>query len=81
MTREDVFTAIAEVVSDRTDTAREEVKEESTFRDLGVDSLDTVEMIMDFENAFDIKIPDEEAEKITTVGEAIEHIEKAVAAK
>ena len=49
--------------------------------DLGADSLDTVEMIMDFENAFDIKIPDEEAEKITTVGEAIEHIEKAVAAK
>ena len=46
--------------------------------DLGADSLDTVEMIMDFEKEFGISIPDEEAEKIKTVGEAISHIEAAV---
>lgn len=49
--------------------------------DLGADSLDTVEMIMEFETKFDIKIADDQAEKITTVGEAIAHIEKAIAEK
>ena len=44
-------------------------------------SLDTVEMIMEFETKFDIKIADDQAEKITTVGEAIAHIEKAIAEK
>ena len=56
-----------------------EVKNEASFaNDLGADSLDTVEMIMDFEKEFGISIPDEEAEKIKTVGEAISHIEAAV---
>ena len=43
--------------------------------DLGADSLDTVELIMEFEKEFDLQIPDDEAEKITTVGEAIKYIE------
>lgn len=46
-------------------------------KDLGADSLDTVELIMEFEKEFDLKIPDEEAEKITTVGDAISFIENA----
>ena len=46
-------------------------------KDLGADSLDTVELIMEFEKEFDLKIPDEEAEKITTVGDAISYIENA----
>jgi acyl carrier protein len=49
--------------------------------DLGADSLDTVELVMAFEEAFSIEIPDEDAEKITTVKDAIEYIEKHAAAK
>lgn len=72
MTREDVFTAIAEVVSDRTDTAREDVKEESTFRDLGVDSLDTVEILMELEDKLGTEI--ELDRKISTVGDLVSFI-------
>ncbi len=54
----------------------EQVKPEAQFvNDLGADSLDTVELIMNLESEFDIEIPDEKAEKIKTVGEAIEYIE------
>lgn len=48
----------------------------SFVNDLGADSLDTVELVMAFEEAFDIEIPDEDAEKITTVKDAVEYIEK-----
>ena len=72
MTREDVFTAIAEVVSDRTDTAKEDVKEESTFRDLGVDSLDTVEILMKLEDKLGTEI--ELDRKISTVGDLVSFI-------
>lgn len=72
MTREDVFTAIAEVVSDRTDTDRENVQEESTFRDLGVDSLDTVEILMELEDKLGTEI--ELDRKISTVGDLVSFI-------
>ena len=72
MTREDVFTAIAEVVSDRTDTAKEDVKEESTFRDLGVDSLDTVEILMELEDKLGTEI--ELDRKISTVSDLVSFI-------
>lgn len=72
MTREDVFTAIAEVISDRTDTAKEDVKEESTFRDLGVDSLDTVEILMELEDKLGTEI--ELDRKISTVGDLVSFI-------
>ena len=53
----------------------EQVKPEAQFvNDLGADSLDTVELIMALEEEFDVEIPDEQAEKIKTVGEAIEHL-------
>ena len=55
----------------------EEVNGASFTNDLGADSLDTVELIMEFEKEFDLAIPDDEAEKISTVGEAIAHIESA----
>ncbi len=75
----EVAEKVKSIIIERLGVAEAAVTNEASFtNDLGADSLDTVEMIMDFENAFDIKIPDEEAEKITTVGEAIEHIEKAV---
>lgn len=70
---EKVQTIIAEKLS--VDAA--EVTPEKHFaNDLGADSLDTVELIMDFENEFGVKIPDEEAEKIQTVGDAVAYIEK-----
>ena len=55
----------------------EEIKNEASFADdLGADSLDTVELIMQFEEEFGIEIPDEDAETITTVGAAVEYIDK-----
>ena len=56
--------------------AAEVVPAASFTNDLGADSLDTVELIMEFEKAFDIQIPDEDAEKIATVGDAIKYIEE-----
>ncbi|MEZ6177076.1 MAG: acyl carrier protein [Candidatus Scalinduaceae bacterium] len=56
---------------------KEQVTLETSFvNDLGADSLDTVELVMEFEDAFDINIPDEEAEKIQTVGDAVKYIEE-----
>ncbi len=55
-----------------------EVTMESTFDDLGADSLDVFQIIMGIEEEFDIEIPNEEAEKIVTVGDAVEQIKKAV---
>jgi acyl carrier protein len=56
--------------------AKDSVTRETSFvNDLGADSLDTVELVMEFEEEFDITIPDEEAEKIQTVGQAVDYIE------
>lgn len=78
----EVAVKVKSIIAERLGRPESAVTNEASFtNDLGADSLDTVEMIMDFENAFDIKIEDEAAEKITTVGEAIEHIEKALADK
>ena len=54
---------------------RSKLADEATFEDLGFDSLDTVELVMALEEAFDIEIPDEAAEGITTVGDAVKYIE------
>ena len=57
-----------------------QVTSEASFTtDLGADSLDTVELIMEFEKEFNISIPDEQAETITTVGQAVEYLEKTLA--
>ena len=72
MTENDVFNSIAEVVSERTDTAKEDVKEESTFRDLGVDYLDTVEILMELEDKLGIEI--ELDRKISTVSDLVSFI-------
>ena len=78
----EIAVKVKSIIAERLGRPESAVTNEASFaNDLGADSLDTVEMIMDFENAFDIKIADEDAEKITTVGEAIEHIEKALAEK
>ena len=78
----DVASTVKEIIVEKLGVKESEVTPEAIFtNDLGADSLDTVEMIMEFETKFDIKIADDQAEKITTVGEAIAHIEKAIAEK
>jgi len=67
---------VKDIISEQLGVKKEEIKPESSFiDDLGADSLDTVEVVMALEEEFGIEIPDEEAEKITTVGEAIKYIE------
>ena len=68
---------VREIIVDQLGVDPDQVTDEASFLDdLGADSLDTVELIMAFEEEFDLEIPDEEAEKITTVREAITFIEK-----
>ncbi|RUM66196.1 MAG: acyl carrier protein [Sulfurospirillum sp.] len=67
---------VKEVVAEQLNVNADEIKEESKFvEDLGADSLDVVELIMELEEKFDIEIPDSEAENIATVGDAIKYIE------
>ena len=71
---------VTAIIVDKLGVNEAEVKPEAAFTtDLGADSLDTVELIMEFEKAFDITIPDEDAsEKVTTVGDVIKYIEEKV---
>jgi acyl carrier protein len=72
----DIAEKVKKIIVDRLGVDEAEVNAESSFtNDLGADSLDTVELIMEFEKEFDISIPDEEAEKIQTVGDAISYVE------
>lgn len=67
---------IVSIIVDKLGVEPAEVTTEASFtNDLGADSLDTVELIMEFEKEFNIAIPDDQAEKITTVGDAIRYIE------
>ena len=73
---EDTKKKVKEIIVEKLGVDEAEVTEEASFtNDLGADSLDTVELIMQFEKEFNISIPDDQAEKIATVGEAIEYIE------
>ncbi len=75
----EVDAKVKEIIAEQLNIDEDEVKPEASFiDDLGADSLDTVELIMAFEEEFDLEIPDEEAEKIKTVGDAIEHIKKHI---
>uniref|UniRef100_UPI0032167818 acyl carrier protein n=1 Tax=uncultured Draconibacterium sp. TaxID=1573823 RepID=UPI0032167818 len=75
----DVAAKVKAIIVDKLGVDESEVTTEASFtNDLGADSLDTVELIMEFEKEFDLAIPDDEAEKISTVGEAVAHIEQAV---
>lgn len=71
---------VKEIIVDKLSVEPDEVKPEANFaNDLGADSLDTVELIMEFEKVFKISIPDDQAEKIATVGDAIAYIEENIA--
>lgn len=71
---------VIDIVAEQLGVGKEKITPETSFvNDLGADSLDTVELVMELEEEFDISIPDDAAEKIQTVGQAIEFIEKAQA--
>jgi acyl carrier protein len=73
--RDEVFERIKEVLSERLSVEEADINEEANFQeDLDADSLDLVEMIMELEDQFGIKIPDEEAQKIQTVGQAVDYV-------
>jgi acyl carrier protein len=75
MTRREIEEKIVQIVSEELHVPREKVTMEASFiNDLGADSLDTVELVMRFEDAFDLKIPDTEMEKIQTVGDAVRYV-------
>jgi len=75
MKMDEITTRLKEIVMDRLDVEEDQIKPEASFvEDFGADSLDIVELIMGIEEVFDIEIPDEDAEKLTNVGEAMEYI-------
>lgn len=72
---EEIEQKVIRIISEQLGIEKEKIKTETSFvNDLAADSLDIVELVMRFEEAFDISIPDEDAEKIQTVGQAIEYI-------
>ena len=72
----DIASRVKAIIVDKLGVDENEVTPEASFtNDLGADSLDTVELIMEFEKEFNMGIPDDQAESISTVGEAIKHIE------
>ena len=75
--KDETLQKIVGIISEKLNMPGENIKAEATFQDLGADSLDIVEMIMSFEETFGIEIKDEDAEKIKTVQEAVDHIHDA----
>lgn len=75
----DIASRVKAIIVDKLGVDEAEVTPQANFtNDLGADSLDTVELIMEFEKEFNIQIPDDQAEKITTVGHAIAYIEEVI---
>ena len=67
---------IANILTEKLGIAESEITPDANFvRDLGIDSLDYAELVMDFEQTFDIKIPDDDADKMQTIGQAVKYIE------
>ncbi len=81
MTEADIEAKVIDIVAEQMGVDKTEISRETSFtNDLNADSLDTVELVMEFEDEFETSIPDEEAEKIQTVGQAIDYIKKAIGA-
>ena len=76
----EISSKVVDIINDRLNVDAKDITPEASFaNDLGADSLDTVELIMEFEKEFDLQIPDEDAEKISTVGDAIKYVEEHLA--
>jgi acyl carrier protein len=76
----EISSKVVDIIKDRLNVDAKDITPEASFaNDLGADSLDTVELIMEFEKEFDIQIPDEDAERISTVGDAIKYVEEHLA--
>lgn len=76
------FDEVKKIICEQLGVEESAVTKDARFiEDLGADSLDTVELIMAFEDKFDIEIPDEKAEKLTTVGSAVEYLEEKLSGK
>ncbi len=75
MSREDALARIKKVVAAQLSLSEDEIQDNSSFTtDLGADSLDTVELVMAFEDEFSVEIPDEDAEKIATIKDAVDYV-------
>ena len=78
MTEQEIESKVIDIVAEQLGAEKEKIGRDTSFvEDLNADSLDTVELVMEFEDAFETSIPDDQAEKIQTVGQAIEFISKA----
>ena len=76
----EISSKVVDIIKDRLNVDAKDITPEASFaNDLGADSLDTVELIMEFEKEFDLQSPDEDAEKISTVGDAIKYVEEHLA--
>ncbi|MCA9283976.1 MAG: acyl carrier protein [Phycisphaerales bacterium] len=79
MTEPEIETKVIEIVAEQMGVEKSEITRETSFtNDLNADSLDTVELVMEFEDEFETSIPDEQAEKIQTVGQAIDFIKQSL---
>ena len=79
---QEIQSKVIDIISEQMGAEKSEITRETSFiNDLNADSLDTVELVMEFEDEFDMSIPDEEAEKIQTVGAAIDYIVKVAGSK
>jgi acyl carrier protein len=79
MKKEEILSKVKAVVAEKLNVGEDQVTEDAKFvEDLGADSLDQVELIMALEDEFELKIPEEEAEKLTTVGSAVSYVLKKV---
>jgi len=76
MNRDELLTKMKSIIADKLSISEDQVTENASFiEDLGADSLDTVELVMALEDEFSLDIPDEDAEKLTTVGKALDYVQ------